>query len=185
MKIYPLKTHRERFSCLKKNMGIFSLLFTLLFALWGCKPTEKGYQAAYDAALNKREANQALQSDPSALQGETVRSIDGPQLREINGEKVYVASERIKAFDTDNNVLKKYNVAVSCYKMPTNCRAQVVNLREEGKEAYGVRSGDEKFYVIEAGFESLDEAVAYAIKLKEEKDRNFIGLPGAPVILRK
>ena len=52
--------------------------------LCGCKPTEKNYRAAYDAALKKREMSVG---DPRA-EGHRVISIDGPRTVNV-GDRSY------------------------------------------------------------------------------------------------
>ena len=161
------------------------ILISLSVSITSCKPTEKGYKAAYDAALNKREAATASQqADLSTVGVTAIQTMDGPQLKKIGDYEVYVLSERLKPID-DSDSLRKFNVAVACYKMPTNCIAQVKDLRDAGKAAYGAKTGDDKFYVIEEGFDNLEEAAAYAAETARNKERAFIGLPGAPVIIRK
>ena len=73
---------------------LYPILITLLFV--GCKPTEKGYQAAYDAAKNKREAAAGEQMLPA--QG--LQSDDGPQLRVVDGDSIYVLRAIMRTEDS-------------------------------------------------------------------------------------
>lgn len=157
-------------------LGVFMTLLT-----GGCKPTEKGYKAAYDAALNKRE--QAMVDYDPALPVEGLQSTDGPQLKEIEGSNYYFLKERLKKTEEDGEALHLYNVAVACYKMPTNCRAQVADLSGEGYPAFGAKSGEDKYYVILSSFPSLEEATECYRKYSSKKNRVYVGLPDSPVII--
>ena len=165
----------------KKTTGkIFGiLLFTILLS--GCKPTEKGYKAAYDAALTKREAANAdlgLDVPEGALQ-----QVDGPQLKTIEGEKVYVLHQRLKPLDEEMKLPHNFNVAVGCFKMPTNCKALAEDLKKEGLEAFPTRDTEGKFYTIAASFKSQKEAITFSKEYEKKKGRTYVGLPGAPVII--
>ena len=59
--------------------------------LTGCKPTEKNYRAAYDAAVSKREkVNESLAADG-------LISEDAPRKQMIDGEEFYFAIDGVKA----------------------------------------------------------------------------------------
>ena len=58
-----------------KHLLIFALLI-LLFT--GCKPTEKGYKAAYDTALGKRES--AYKELDANIPDGRLQEVDGAQL---------------------------------------------------------------------------------------------------------
>lgn len=161
-----------------KHIYLISLLLLFLIS---CKPTEKGYKAAYDAALGKREAAMA-DIDVNLPEG-AVQQVDGPQLKEYNGSKVYVLNQRIKP-DVDGMRLPgSYNVAVGTYKMDTNCKAQVKVLREEGYDSFPAKDMEGMYYTIAGSFPTLDEAAKFYQKYMSEKDRVYIGLPKAPVII--
>lgn len=147
----------------------------------GCKPTEKGYKAAYDAALNKREKTQA-DYDSTVAVG-IVQQADGPLLKRVNGEDVYLLSEIIKPLDETPAEKLTYNVAVGCFKMPTNCLALVNDLRQEGIDAFGAKSGEDKFYVIAGTFDELGKAVEFDVDYKNNQKRAYVGLPDAPIII--
>ena len=161
---------------------IVPIFLFLILALTGCKPTEKGYKAAYDAALGKREAARADIIDASIPEG-ALQDVDGPQLKEVDGVKVYVLNQRIKAAEEGESLPGNYNVAVGCYKMVTNCRSQVNTLRGDGLEAYAAQDSDGMFYTIAGSFKFLSEAVKFSEKYRAGKDRVFVGLPNAPVII--
>lgn len=149
----------------------------------GCKPTEKNYKAAYDAALQKREAAVAADADLGIPEG-GLQQLDGPQRRVVNGDTVYLLVERIRFFDGEEHEMHKYNVAVSGYKMKTNCAAQVSDLFTKGYKAFGARNAEGTFYVIAGSFDTLDEAAAFdKAFVGKEKKHVYSGLPGAPLII--
>ena len=61
----------------------------------GCKPTEKNYKAAYDAALSRRQEVAQEQMRPAT----GLLSDDGPQMRIVGGDTVYVLRERLRLTD--------------------------------------------------------------------------------------
>lgn len=102
-----------------------AVMAALLLA--SCKPTEKNYKAAYDAALEKREAAMREQMIPTT----GLMSDDGPQMRVVEGDTVYVLREALRRGEPSRKV-GGWSVAVALYKMETNARANVENLVSEG-----------------------------------------------------
>lgn len=164
-------------------MKILSFLIAITFAISivSCKPTEKNYKAAYDAALGKREAAKA-DMDVNLPEG-ALQQIDGPQLKEVDGKQVYILNMRIRPLDQGIKLPGKYNVAIGSYKMNTNCLAQVDVLKKEGYEAFAVRDSEPMYYSIAGSFETLQEAVQFYEDYKKGKNRVYVGLPNNPVII--
>lgn len=146
-----------------------------------CKPTEKNYRAAYDAAIAKREKANAENMLPAS----GLLTVDGPRLHVVGGDTLYVMNEHLKAYP-DSIHLKEYNVAVAMFKMRTNASALASRLSTE-KHAFFVAQGSEdKWYTIAGSFESLDAAIETGIDFKKQHpEYNYISLPGAPVIIRR
>ena len=165
----------------------FSLASAVMVpVLCGCKPTEKNYRAAYDAALKKREMSVV---DPRA-EGHRVISIDGPRTVNVGDRSYALITDFLKSADGGKplaNPEARYRVAVGRYRMPTNARAQVDDLRSSGfKDAGLMLDGKDRYYVIAAGFDSLDEAAACVKKLKEKfPATTFVGLDGDPLIVER
>ena len=159
------------------------LLITIIFIsfLSSCKPTEKGYKAAYDAAREKREATFG-DIDVNLPEG-ALQDYDGAQLREINGVKVYILNQRISSADGTFTLPGSYNVAVGTYKMITNCRSQVATLLDEGYNAFAAKEPDGMYYTIAGSFDSLDEAVSFYEKYRTNPRHVYVGLPNAPIII--
>lgn len=155
----------------------------LLLLLPSCKPTERNYQAAYDAAINKRNKDNTV--DPDLLPAGAFKKAGEPELKELGGLNVLWMMLRVRPYEGQPEKRYTYNVAVACYKMPTNCSAQVSDLQEAGYAAYGVKTGDDRYYVMAAGFDNPQEAAAFADKYaKGHEPRTFVGLPGAPVLIQ-
>lgn len=162
-----------------KNLFFISILLVLLSA--SCKPTEKGYKAAYDAALGKREAAMA-DIDVNLPEG-ALQQVDGPQLKEVDGVSVYLLNQRIKPVDGTEETFHSYNVAIGSYKMQTNCRAQVADLKQQGYKAFGAYDADNLFYTIAGSFPTLSEAVKFYKEYRSGSKKVYVGLPDAPVII--
>lgn len=161
-----------------------SILLTLsgCLVLTGCKPTEKNYKAAYDVALAKRQAEQ---SDPDMnLPGSDYQRLDAPQTKKIGDKEYNYQFVRLNPLD-DSVTMNPYNVAVSVYKMPTNCEAQVSDLKEAGYKAFGAKSGDDKYYVMIGSYSTLEDATAAVDSyVKKNKNAFYVGLDDKPVIVQ-
>ncbi len=147
--------------------------------LAGCKPTEKNYRAAYDAAISKR------QSAEDSLAADGLVSTDGPRSRNIDGKDYYFLTETIKAAE-GYETLKDVNVAVAEFKMPTNARSGVEALREKGYDARLAQGVCDKWVVIAGSFDSIKEATELIDEFRRKNPSYpYIGLGAdAPVIIR-
>ena len=160
-----------------------ALLILVSMAFVGCKPTEKNYKSAYDAAVNKRKAAEALDAD-LGIPGGKLQQVDGPAIKVVNGDTVYISVQHLKFVDGVENERHRYNVAVSAYKMKTNCAALVSDLFAKGYQAFGVQNPEGMFYVIAGSFSTLDEAAGFDKSFRvKEKNHVYSGLPSAPVII--
>lgn len=156
-------------------------LFLLLPVLIACKPTEKGYQAAYDAALNKRE--QAKADIDVKVGDQVLQQVDGPQLKQVDGVDVYLLNSRLTPADFVMKLPENYNVAIGKYKMITNCKAQAEMLLSDGYHAFPAKDTEGAFYTIAGSFATLSEAVKFSQEYQKKKGRTYVGLPSAPVII--
>lgn len=160
---------------MKKSFFLLSLLLLMI----ACKPTEKNYKAAYDAALGKREAVAADLDIPIG----SLQQVDGPQLKEVDGVKVYVMHQRLKSEEDSFSIPGPYNVAVGTYKMNTNCISQANALKDEGLQAFPAKDTEGIYYTIAGSFLSLSDAVEFYKIYQSGKNRVYVGLPSAPVII--
>ena len=163
---------------MKKYLLVISVFILLLSA---CKPTEKGYKSAYDAALHKREA--AMADIDVKLPEGALQQVDGPQLKEVEGRQVYLLNDRLKPADIVSELPGNYNVAIGKYKMITNCKAQAENLLKDGYQAFPATDSEGLYYTIAGSYPTLKEAVKFYEEYSKGKNRSYVGLPNSPVII--
>lgn len=164
-----------------KRIGILISAAFVALMFVGCKPTEKNYKAAYDAAQLKREQAAAEQMRPAS----GLLSDDGPTMKVIDGDTIFVTHERLRLPDGERPE-GVWGVAVALYKMSTNANATVSDLKAAGiPEAIYLKSPQGKHYALAALVATLDSARSVAAEFKSKfPDYPYIGLPGAPVIIR-
>lgn len=158
------------------------ITFMGIIGFSGCKPTEKNYKAAYDAALAKRQAEQ---NDPDMnLPVSGYHTMDSPQVKRIGDKDYYYQFVRLRPL-ADSVKMHAYNVAVAVYKMPTNCEAQVADLRELGYNSFGAKSADDRYYVLIGSYPEMQAAAAEIDNyVKNNKNGVYVGLPESPVIVQ-
>ncbi|MDE6772285.1 MAG: hypothetical protein K2J49_06770 [Muribaculaceae bacterium] len=167
------------------NVKTIPMLMLLALASTSCKPTESNYRAAYDAAQQKRKASDDANADMSLPAGGLL-TIGGPAIKVVNGDSVFVTSERIRFEGGLENEMRKWNVAVAKFKMPTNCAAMTENLFSEGYKSFYVKNTEGAYYVIAGSFDTLEEAALFAHDYASKKNpAAFTGLPDSPVIIEK
>lgn len=151
-----------------------------LTSVTACKPTERGYKDAYDAAKRKR----AEAAAEAMLPATGLQSVDGPQLRVIDGDSIYVSREQLRLPDGRRPAHSWY-VAVGVYKMSTNAQANAKSLAGQGyKDAVALRASDSRWMTMAYGAGSLDSVRVAARMFKaEHPDYPFVGLPGCPVLV--
>jgi len=153
------------------------MMIILISGLSGCKPTEKNYQAAYEAARVKKASD--AKADDLGLDMPELISEDGPNRKVIAGEEIYVLSDRVSPEPRGAGLAMPYNVAVGVYRMPANAEAHLGRLREEGyKDAYMVRNPKDMIYVCIGG--SGDSAEAAGILSEYRRKHRAMTYPGLP-----
>jgi len=163
----------------KKHMSCISAAMAALMFI-ACKPTENNYQAAYDAAVAKRQEVAKEQMRPTT----GLMSDDGPQLRIVNGDSIYVLREMVRMLDGER-VSARWLVAVGVYKMDTNAKASVMALHSEGfPDAFVAKASGGRHYAVAAVTTSLDSARVVSKKFRSTfPEYPYVGLPGAPVLV--
>lgn len=147
-------------------------------ALTGCKPTEKNYRAAYDAALNKRQQTQA------ALDADGLISEDAPRLRVVQGDSIYLINDVLRPNGVSK--LKYMNVVVAKFKMPTNARAGAEALKAKGYDAFAARATGDNWYIVGGAFDTLDSAREFIRRFrKENPSYPYIGIDGHAAVIRE
>ena len=145
----------------------------------GCKPTEKNYRAAYDAALAKRTKAAAEMAEFPQLTDETT-----PRLTPVGTDSVYTVHLRLKPLDTGELHIGQYKVAVAAYRMTANCASHVGDLAAKGYRAFMAEGPGGTFYAVAGSFDTLAEAAAFAVDFRSANPSNpYVGLPGQPVVV--
>lgn len=164
-------------------MKKYLFLSIAVVALWGCKPTEKNYEIAYDKAAEAAKVKTELES--TGLDGVKLESLNGPRREIIEGDTIMVAKEIVKPMDSEFAEAKgKVGVAVALYRMPTNARRNVQDLRQEYPNAFVGTDGKEAHYVIIDYFPSLKEAASGAAAFAaEHPGYHYMGLSGHPLAI--
>lgn len=159
-----------------RNSYIAAICAVILLLVSGaCKPTEKNYKAAYDAARHKKEA---VDVDADILN--SGRLEDEPV--KVDSVRAYRV-ETISVTPTDFPEL--YIFIVGKYKMATNAKAHVENLRKEGYDGIALLSADEDWYVGAGRFADEEAARRFGEEYEKKKnDSSYIGLT-APFILHR
>lgn len=161
---------------------IIALTALLAFIIAGCKPSEKNYRAAYDAAKAKREAARAEAMVPAT----GLMSDDGPMLKMVEGDSVFVSRDRLRIDPKApaESRPQPFCVGVGVYKMHTNAEAAASDLKAKGYNATAMQTTGDRWYVIAAGFPALAEARAFIAEFRKKNPKYpYIGLPGAPVVI--
>lgn len=151
----------------------------LLLVAYGCKPTEKNYRAAYDAALAKRTKAAAEMAEFPQLTDEST-----PRLTAVGTDSVYTVRLRLKPLDAGDLHVGQYKVAVAAYRMTANCTSHVGDLAAKGYRAFMAEGPGGTFYAVAGSFDTLAEAAAFAVDFQRANPSNpYVGLPGRPVVV--
>lgn len=167
-----------------KRIIVPALAILMVLGMSACKPTEKNYQAAYEAAQRKREASKAAEAD-LAIPATFHREGERPR-QKIDGYVVETTTDFLKLVKGEDDALKEWNVAVGCYKMKTNAISRMDALVKEGYKAYVAENPESKFYVFSGGAPTISEAAKLASGFASKNDSStFVGLNGAPLLIQK
>ena len=153
--------------------------------LYSCKPTEKGYRQAYEAARNKME-----QKDPDEellTGGHRLLSEEATNWRVIDGDSVEMEHKFIKPLkDSAWPQSGPYRLAVAMLKMTTNANSMLTDLKK-GRSLTPVIATDGKdtYYII-AGSATYADSLGNVLKTfkRENPGFQYIGLAGGrPLII--
>lgn len=164
-------------------MKKYLFLTIAALAFCGCKPTERNYQLAYDKASEAARAK--TESESTGLDGVKLESLNGPRREILDGDTIMVAKEIVKPMDSELPDAKgKVGVAVAQYRMATNARRNVQDLKKEYPNAFVGTDGKEAHYVIIDYLPSLkDAAAAAATFATKHPDYHYMGLSGYPLAI--
>lgn len=161
-------------------------MITLLFSmLYSCKPTEKGYRQAYEAAKSKRE-----QVDPEEdilTGGHKLLNEESTNWKVLAGDSLQVQHMFLKP--TDGMKWPQsgpYRLAVAMFKMTTNAKSMLEDLKGKGSLTPVIATdGKDKYYII-AGSATYADSLGNVLTTfrKEHPGFQCIGLtPEKPLIV--
>ena len=149
-----------------------------------CKPTEKNYKAAYDAALSKRQAEKEDPDMALMLGGHVLDTSEGSTAVKTAAGIQYPAKSTSLKFENEPGAEGEWYVAVSRFSMPTNARAQAADLTSSGCQAFVARDTEKQWYVIVKRTATRTMAGEAASEfIATHKDFPFTGLDGRPLLI--
>ena len=153
--------------------------------LYSCKPTEKGYQQAYEAAKNKRE--QKDPDDDILTGGHRLLSEEASNWRVIAGDSLQLQHKFIKPMEGSQWPQSgPYRLAVAMLKMTTNANSMLSDLKRGGSLTPVIATDGKDTYYIIAGSATYADSLGNVMTTfrKENPGFQYIGLTGAkPVII--
>ncbi|MDE7345649.1 MAG: hypothetical protein K2N48_02780 [Muribaculaceae bacterium] len=170
---------------MKISLRITLTVCLLAGMLTSCKPTEKGYRQAYDAAKSKREQN-----DPDEYLltgGHKLLSDEASNWRVIAGDSLQMEHKYIRPADGGKWPQSgPYRLAVAMFKMTTNANSMLSDLRKGGSlQPVIATDGKDSYYII-AGSATYADSLGNVLTTfrKENPGFQYIGLtPPRPVII--
>lgn len=135
------------------------LLGIIVFALSACKTTEENYRASYEAAVQHN-----TDKESESIDRETYNKIIEQQkssMAVVGTDSVKLVRNYAWQFYGEDLPLKKYNVVVGAMKQKFNAKAFCDRLRSSGCESYVITDRQNNYFVVAAGFNTLEQAVIY------------------------
>lgn len=170
---------------MKVNIKNLLVICTLLAFMIGCKPTEKGYKTAYDAAKSKREQ---VDPDEALLTGGHKLLDESSSNWKVLGKDTLQLQHLLLRPMEDSQWPQSgpYRLAVAMFKMNTNAKSMLKDLSGKGSLKPIIASdGKDRLYII-AGSATYADSLAQVLSTfrREHPDFQFIGLtPPQPIIL--
>lgn len=170
---------------MKRNVKVLLAVLMLVPMLYSCKPTEKGYRQAYEAAKSKRE-----QKDPDEellTGGHKLLSEEATNWRVLDSDSVQVEHKFIKPVkDSTWPQSGPYRLAVAMLKMTTNANSLLADLKKGRSLTPVVATDGKDTYYIIAGSATYVDSLGNVLKTFKQENPGFqyIGLPsGRPVVI--
>ncbi|MDE6549516.1 MAG: hypothetical protein K2L22_11020 [Muribaculaceae bacterium] len=168
-----------------KKIRIVLMITVLLGMLYSCKPTEKGYRQAYEAAKSKRE-----QVDPEEdllTGGHKLLNEESTNWKVLAGDSLQVQHMFLKPIDGVKWPQSgPYRLAVAMFKMTTNANSMLEDLNKKGGLTPVIATdGKDKYYII-AGSATYADSLGNVLTTfrKEHPGFQYIGLtPAKPLIV--
>lgn len=166
-----------------------SLKYTLLIAICSflfvsCKPTEKNYQAAYDAAKAKREyvdPDQALLTGGHALLDD-----DSSNWLRIGADSLELQRIRLKPLQGEWPHPGPYRLAVAMFKMDTNAKSLAADLSSQKDITPLIAKDGQDRIFLTIGSASTPDSLAAPLAAFRRQNPSFawIGLtPPRPIVI--
>lgn len=157
----------------------------LISVMTGCKPTEKGYKQAYEAAKSKRE-----QVDPDEdllTGGHKLLNQESSNWRVIGGDSLQLQHKFLKPINDEKWPQSgPYRLVVAMLKMTTNAKSMLSDLQGKGSLKPVVATDGKDTYYIVAGSASYVDSLGNVLSTfkKENPKFQYIGLSGdRPMII--
>ncbi len=131
----------------------------LLLAVAGCRTTEENYRNSYDLAVGGTAERDSLGVDKATYN--KIIEQNTPKATAVGADSVPMVSGYAWQFYGQENPLCKYNVVVGAMKQQFNAKAFCDRLKGAGCKAYVITDREKNYYVVAAGFNSVENAAAY------------------------
>ncbi len=151
----------------------------------GCKPTEQGYKKAYDAAKAKREyvdPDEDLLTGGHKLLDENSANWKVLGKDSLQMQRIFLKPENGEKWPQSG----PYRLAVAMFKMNTNSRSMLDDLRKSGNLKPVIATDGKDRHFIIAGSASNVDSLAFVLATFRKENPGFrhIGMtPDAPLII--
>lgn len=161
-----------------------AIIIAAAVAMTACKPTEKNYRNAYEAAKSKRE-----QKDPDEALltgGHRLLSEAASNWRVVGGDSLQL--QHILLTPTEGyswNGTGPYRLAVAQFSMSTNAEAAIKDIKRGKLNPVVAKTGKGNLFII-AGSATTPDSLATTLQTfrSENPEFQFIGLEGEkPLII--
>lgn len=130
--------------------------------LTGCKTTETNYRQSYEAAVQKRNADEADAESVTGTIHNKIMESSRPYVETEGGKSaLYLEGNVWQAFNAERNPMKRYSVVVGAMRQIFNAKSFCTRLEENGCKAYVIQNGAKDYFVIAEGFDTFEEAADY------------------------
>ena len=163
----------------------FLICVVALLMLASCKPTEKGYRQAYEAAKNKRQ--QADPDEALLTGGHKLLNENSSNWKVIGNDSLQIQHTFLcPAEGKPWPQSGPYRLAVAMFKMNTNANSVIKDLSEKGTLKPVVAGNGKGEHFIIAGSATYPDSLSQVLATfrKENPKFSYIGLtPPQPVII--
>lgn len=130
--------------------------------LAGCKTTESNYRQSYEAAVQKRNADEADAESVASTIHNKIMETSSPYMHTENGKSaLYLEGNVWQTLDTERNPMKRYSVVVGAMRQQFNAKSFCTRLEDNGCHSYVIQNGAKDYFVVAKGFDTFEEAADY------------------------